>query len=128
MIEKKSLARILQRLAYLPDRTPEMAFTGGTELAFAEVAPYRNGAIFVGYYSGDSEWERHTGGDEIVACIEGRTTVVLLMNGPCHRIDLNFGELLVVPQGCWHRFEKSVQLKVLSVTPEPTDHSLGLPR
>jgi len=127
VIEKKSLVDILKRVTYLPDRTPEMAFNGGTELAFSEVAPYRDGAISVGYYSGDSEWERHPGGDEIVMCIEGSTTLVLLVNSEQHRISLNSGELVVVPQNCWHRFEGSSHLKVLGVTPEPTDHSLVLP-
>lgn len=127
MIEKKSLADILKRLTYLSDRTPEMAFNGGTELAFLEVAPYRNGAISVGYYSGNTEWERHPGGDEIVMSIEGSTTLVLLVNSEEHRISLNSGELVVVPQNCWHRFEGSSHLKVLGVTPEPTDHSLDLP-
>lgn len=127
MIEKKSLVDILKRVTYLPDRTPEMAFNGGTELAFSEVAPYRDGAISVGYYSGDSEWERHPGGDEIVMSIEGSTTLVLLVNSEQHRISLNSGELVVVPQNCWHRFEGSSHLKVLGVTPEPTDHSLVLP-
>jgi len=127
VIEKKSLVDILKRVTYLPDRTPEMAFNGGTELAFSEVAPYRDGAISVGYYSGDSEWERHPGGDEIVMSIEGSTTLVLLVNSEQHRISLNSGELVVVPQNCWHRFEGSSHLKVLGVTPEPTDHSLVLP-
>jgi len=127
VIEKKSLVDILKRVTYLPDRTPEMAFNGGTELAFSEVAPYRDGAISVGYYSGDSEWERHPGGDEIVMSIEGSTTLVLLVNSEQHRISLNSGELVVVPQNCWHRFEGSSHLKVLGVTPEPTDHSLDLP-
>jgi mannose-6-phosphate isomerase-like protein (cupin superfamily) len=125
--EKKSLADILKRVTYLPDRTPEMAFNGGTEQAFSQVAPYRNGAIFVGYYSGSTEWERHPGGDEIVMSIEGSTTVVLLVNGEEHRIDLNSGELVVVPQGYWHRFEGSAQLKFLSVTPQPTEHSVAVP-
>ena len=127
MMENKSLVDILKRVTYLPDRTPEMAFNGGTKRAFSQVAPYRNGAIFVGHYSGNTEWERHPGGDEIVMSIEGSTTAVLLVNGEEHRIDLNSGELLVVPQGSWHRFEGSTQLKVLSVTPQPTEHSLDLP-
>ena len=125
MIEKKSLADILKRVTYLPDRTPEMAFNGGTERTFSQVAPYRNGAIFVGHYSGNTEWERHPRGDEIVMSIEGSTTVVLLVNGEEHRIDLNSGELMVCP-GHWHRFEVP-SLKVLSVTPQPTEHSLDLP-
>jgi len=127
VIEKKSLADILKRVTYLPNRTPEMAFNGGTELAFEDLARYRNGVISVGYYSGNTEWERHRGGDEIVMAIEGRTTFVLLENGEQHRIDLGAGELVVVPQGYWHRFEESLQLKVLGVTPQPTDHSLDLP-
>ena len=127
MVEKKSLADILEQVTYLPNRTPEMAFNGGTDLAFAEVAPYRNGAISVGYYSGDSEWERHPGGDEIVMPLEGSTTLVFLVDGKEHRVSLNSGELVVVPQNCWHRFEGSSHLKLLGVTPEPTDHSLELP-
>ena len=59
--------------------------------------------------------------------IEGRTTLVLLVKGEQHRIELNAGELVVVPQGYWHRFEGSTQLKVLGVTPHPTEHSLDLP-
>lgn len=127
MVEKKSLADILEQVTYLPNRTPEMAFNGGTDLAFAEVAPYRNGAISVGYYSGDSEWERHPGGDEIVMSLEGSTTLVFLVDGKEHRVSLNSGELVVVPENCWHRFEGSSHLKLLGVTPEPTDHSLELP-
>lgn len=127
MIAKKSIADVLKRVTYLPNRTPEMAFDGGTDRAFSEIARYRDGAIFVGYYSGNSEWERHPAGDEIVMSLEGRTTLVLLVNGEQHRINLDPGELVVVARGRWHRFEGSVHLKVLAVTPEPTDHSLELP-
>ena len=127
MIEKKSLADILRQGTYLPNRTPEMGFNGGTKGVFSTVSAYRNGAIFVGHYSGSSEWERHPAGDEIVMSIEGSTTIVLLANGEEHRIDLNAGELVVVPEGYWHRFEGSTQLKVLSVTPQPTEHSLDRP-
>ena len=127
MVEKKSLTDILDRLTYLPNRTPEMVLTGEADQAFSDIAPYRDGVISVGYYSGNSEWERHSGGDEIVMAIEGHTTLVLLMDGEQHRIDLNPGELVVVPQGCWHRFENSTLLKILGVTPQPTDHNLNLP-
>jgi len=40
---------------------------------------------------------------------------------------LNAGELLVVPQNHWHRFENSDHLKILGVTPQPSDHSLTIP-
>ena len=127
MIEKKSLTEILKQLTHLPDRTPEMAFTGEVDTAFSEIAPYRDGMISVGYYSGNSEWECHPSGDELVMAIEGNTTLLLLMNGEQHSMVLNPGELIVVPQGHWHRFETSAQLKIMSVTPGPTEHSLEAP-
>ncbi len=74
---KKSLDALLSAVEYLPNRTPEMAFEGGAEGAFAEVSAYRDGSIYVGHYSGSSEWERHRMGDEIVMALEGQSTVVL---------------------------------------------------
>jgi mannose-6-phosphate isomerase-like protein (cupin superfamily) len=127
LIEKKSLADILGRLVHLPDRTPEMAFDGAADQAFAAVAPFRDGGISVGYYSGSSEWERHPAGDEIVMALEGSTTVIVLANGEQQRIALKAGDLLVVPKDHWHRFENSDRLKILGVTPQPSDHSLTLP-
>jgi mannose-6-phosphate isomerase-like protein (cupin superfamily) len=124
---KKSLTQILSGLTYLPNRTPEMALIGGAERAFAEVAPISDGAIYVGHYSGSSEWERHAGGDELVMVLEGTTTVVLLARSVEERVCLAESELLVVPAGTWHRFENSEQLKILTVTPQPTDHCIERP-
>jgi mannose-6-phosphate isomerase-like protein (cupin superfamily) len=127
VVEKKSLTEILKQLTHLSNRTPEMAFTGEADSAFTDIAPYRDGVISVGFYSGNSEWERHPNGDEIVMAVEGNTTLVLLVKGEQHSVTLNPGELVVVPQGHWHRFETSAQLKVMSVTPQPTEHSLEVP-
>lgn len=124
---KKSLAATLGTLKYLPNRTPDMAFSGGAEDAFAEVSKYRDGSIYVGHYSGDSEWERHSSGDEIVLALEGRTTVVLHLDAEEERIELESNELVVVPRNTWHRFEGSCDLKIVTVTPQPTDHSLETP-
>lgn len=122
-----SIPRTLARLEYLPDRTPGMAFSGGTGKAFAELSKYREGAIYVGFYSGSSEWERHPVGDEIVMALEGSTTLVFLLDGKEERVRLETGELVVVPVNTWHRFEGSRELKVMSVTPLPTDHRLERP-
>ncbi len=124
---KKSLTHILAGLKYLPNRTPQMAIGGGAEEAFAEVASIRDGAIYVGHYSGNSEWERHTAGDELVLALSGTTTVILLTEGHENRVELAENELVVVPAGTWHRFENSLHLKVLTVTPQPTDHSAERP-
>ena len=55
-ISKKSVKNVLAGVEYLPNRTPEMSFSGGADKAFAELSKYRDGAIYVGHYSGDSEW------------------------------------------------------------------------
>ena len=122
-----SLAEAIARLEYLPDRTPGMAFSGGAERAFAELSKYRDGGVYVGYYSGDSEWERHPKGDEIVMALEGSTTLVLRRDGTDERCALGAQELVVVPTNTWHRFEGSKELKVLAVTPQPSDHRLEDP-
>jgi len=127
MVEKKSLADILSRIKYLPNRTPQSGFTGEASAAFAVVSPYRDGSIYLGHYSGNSEWERHESGDEIVLVLEGTTTVVLLSGGAEQEVHLGAGELVVVPEGVWHRFVSSRSLKVMSVTPAPTDHALERP-
>jgi mannose-6-phosphate isomerase-like protein (cupin superfamily) len=124
---KKSLHQLLAGLKYLPNRTPEMAFDGNASEAFAEVAPYRDGAVYVGYYSGSSEWERHPNGEEIVLALEGTTTIVLLKDAGPERVFLAERDLVVVPAGVWHRFENSERLQVLTVTPQPTEHRLEVP-
>lgn len=124
---KKSLPSVFSSLRYLPQRTPEMALTGEGADAFAEVSAFRDGAIYAGHYSGNSEWEQHPAGDELVIAVSGTTTVVLLVDGAEQRVHLLPQELVVVPQGVWHRFENSDRLQVLTVTPQPTQHRLEHP-
>ena len=119
-----SISAALESLEFLPNRTPR---TAGEEDYFAELSDYRDGAMFVAHYAGNSEWERHNTGDEIVVVLEGATTLILLVGGEevPHRLDAN--EFLIVPQGLWHRFETPDEVKVLSVTPQPTDHQADRP-
>ena len=123
-----SLARALKQLRYVGDRHPEST-DADLEGAFAELAPYRDGGIFIGHYAGNSEWERHSRGDEIVYVLDGETTLFLLNqdgNESSHR--LGAGSLLVVPQNTWHRFETPNGVQIMTVTPQPTDHSTGHPQ
>ncbi len=126
-VRKESITELLEKVTYLPDRTPEMAMEGGAENAFREVAKYRDGAIYTGYYSGNSEWERHPEGDETVMALEGTTTVVLRTEGEDQRVQLSPNDLVIVPRNIWHRFENSTQLKILTVTPQPTEHQIEDP-
>ena len=60
----------------------------------------------------------------MVLVLEGKTTVVLLTQTGQSRINLASGEMIVVPANIWHKFDDSDDLKVLTITPQPTDHSL----
>ncbi len=123
-----SIHEQIAKLDFLSNRTPEMADSGGASRAFAELSEYRNGAIYVGHYSGNSEWERHPNGDEIVLVLEGETTIILLQNGKEESSYLGANELYVGPCNTWHRFQESRKLQVMTVTPQPTDHSVEVPK
>lgn len=91
------------------------------------LANYRDGAIFIAHYAGNSEWERHPAGDEIVLVIDGSTTLIMLVERSEVAHQLRSDEFRVVPQNTWHRFETPDVVKVLTVTPQPTDHQVERP-
>jgi mannose-6-phosphate isomerase-like protein (cupin superfamily) len=116
-----SITDALATLRFLPDRTPTTT-PEQSEGAFSRLSNYRDGGIFIGHWSGTSEWERHGIGDEIVLILEGSTTIFFLSEGVEQSAPLRAGELVVVPRYTWHRFETPDQVKLLAVTPYPTDH------
>lgn len=91
--------------------------------AFTVLAPFRDGSIFAGSFSGDSGWERHRGGDELVHILEGTATLTIMTDGGPQSFDMRAGMMIVVPQGHWHRFHAPARVTVFSATPQPTDHT-----
>ena len=91
--------------------------------AFAILAPFRDGSIFAGSFSGDSPWERHQNGDELVHILDGATTLTIMTDNGPQSFTMTAGMLIVVPQGHWHRFHAPDRVTVLSATPQPTDHT-----
>jgi len=59
--------------------------------------------------------------------IDGGTTIFFLTDDGEQAAPLVAGELVIVPQGTWHRFETPAGVALLSVTPQPTDHSTRRP-
>ena len=93
------------------------------QAAFAVLAPFRDGSIFAGRFSGDTPWERHRKGDELVQVLDGAATLTIMTDEGPRSFELRAGMLIVVPQGHWHRFEAPDGVTVLSATPQPTDHT-----
>jgi mannose-6-phosphate isomerase-like protein (cupin superfamily) len=91
--------------------------------AFAVLAPFRDGSIFAGRFSGETPWERHRNGDELVQILDGTATLTIMTDGGPQSFTLTAGMLIVVPLGHWHRFHAPDGATVLSATPQPTDHT-----
>ena len=121
-----SVDAAIAELTFLPDRAPTMTSAASRD-SFTMLSSYRDGGVFVGHWAGNSEWERHTVGDEIVMVIDGETTIYFLCDEEERAAVLRAGELVVVPEGTWHRFETPAGVKLLSVTPQPTDHTSNRP-
>ncbi len=117
-----SVSEAIAPLPVLRNRRPE---TQGPEAdaAFATLAETRNGGVFVGSFEGESPWERHVNGDELVHVLDGATRLTILTgNGPTV-LEMKAGMVTVVPQGCWHKFHAPAGVTVLTMTPQPTEHS-----
>ncbi|WP_046004319.1 cupin domain-containing protein [Pseudoalteromonas rubra] len=114
------------RVEFLKNRTPETTDEEAKNV-FALLSEYRDGGIYVAHYSGYSEWERHVDGDEFVQVLGGETTLILLSGEKEQRNELSSGQMLVIPKGVWHRFESPIGVKVMTITPQPTEHSIDKP-
>ncbi len=121
-----SIERSFEELTFLADRTPATTDDESAG-AFARLAEYRDGAVFAAHWAGHSGWERHPVGDEIVIIIAGETTITFLGGDGERSSRMNAGELVVVPQGIWHRFDTPHEVQVLAVTPQPTEHRFERP-
>lgn len=114
-----------EKLVFFGDRTPE-SHGSAPETFFDRLADYRNGGIFISHWAGRGEWERHPHGDEIVMVLEGKAKVFLVEDGQEKEHALSEGQLIVVPENTWHRIE-TANVKILTVTPRPTDHQVEFP-
>ena len=95
------------------------------QAAFATLAPFRDGSIFAGSFSGDRPWERHQNGDELVHILDGATSLTIMTDSGPQPFQMTAGMMIVVPQGHWHRFHAPERVTVLTATPQPTEHTFA---
>ena len=121
MIAIVDLKAELAKLRTLRGRTPETP-AAEREGAFAKLAPIRDGNVFLAKFAGESSWERHPQGDELVQIVDGSTILhVMTADGPqAHQ--LSAGMVAIVPRNTWHRFEAPDGVSLMTATPQPTQH------
>jgi uncharacterized cupin superfamily protein len=122
MVKAVDIQAALAGLPVLRGRSPETS-ADEAAAAFATLARFGEGALFVGSFEGESDWERHSKGDELVQIIAGAARLTILTDAGPQLLELKAGMLAVVPQGCWHRFDAPDGVSLLTATPQPTDHS-----
>lgn len=123
-----NIQQALSQTKFLKARTPSISDHQDGSSAYGTLSEFGNGGIYVANYSGFSEWERHPHGDEMVQVLEGETCLILRIDNEDVPNKIKAGELLIVPQGIWHRFESPKGVKVLTITPQPTDHQIETPQ
>ena len=108
-------------LREVPHLTITEATTGGeADAAVRTVAKIGNLTLGVMSYSGQTPWERHPDGDELLLALDGRVDVTVLTDqGPVKRT-LRAGEAFVCPQGLWHRQRAEKSVSMLYGTPTET--------
>ncbi len=83
---------------FLHDRCEETE--ADADESFARLAPFRDGAIFAGSFSGESPWERHVNGDELVHVLSGEARLTILTDDGPQVLEMTAGKITVVPGGC----------------------------
>ena len=116
------IKQALGKLHFLQGRSVETT-PAQEDAAFARLTQYRDGGVFAGGFSGESPWERHQNGDELVHILDGSTCLTIMMEEGPESFDLRRGMVIVVPRGHWHRFRSDQGVTVMTVTPQPTDHT-----
>jgi uncharacterized cupin superfamily protein len=112
----------LAKLTMLRGRSPQTTSADRVGSS-AELARYRDGALFTGKFSGTGAWERHMKGDELVHILDGSSMLdIVTGDGPPESLAVRAGMVAVVPQGAWHRFRSSEGVTLMTATPLPTDH------
>jgi len=104
---------------------PHLTITDATtgedaEAATRNVAKIGNLTLGVMSYTGQTPWERHPDGDELLLVLDGELEVTTLTDdGPVKRT-LRAAEAFVCPQGLWHRQYAEKSVSMLYGTPTAT--------
>jgi len=79
-------------------------------------------------FTGDTNWERHPEGEELLYVVSGKTNIKILENDKTTNIAAEKGQIVVIPKGVWHTQKPEPEVTLLFATPaEKTEHSQKIP-
>ena len=91
--------------------------------------PFHDCVCGIGAFIGRPPWEQHTSGDELLHILSGEAQLTILEGEDEVTRELRAGDLVVVPQGCWHSNNAPNGVTMLYVTPSDGNrHSRDDPR
>ncbi len=122
MVAAVKISEALAGKKMLTGRRPDMT-EDELDDTFATLLETQDGGVYAGSFQGESAWERHNNGDELVQVVDGATRLTIMTGDGPQVLEMSAGMVTVVPQGCWHRFESASGVTVMTMTPAPTDHS-----
>jgi mannose-6-phosphate isomerase-like protein (cupin superfamily) len=96
---RKDLAR--SKLASRSGNLPRHAAFASTP--FSRLAAFNHGGVFAGRFIGQTPWEPHPHGEELVHVLDGEVDLTVMKGRRTRRVTLRAGHLFVVPRGLWHR-------------------------
>ena len=107
---------------------PAAIASADAPFTFNGFAPFNDAHLGVfrieGRQEGDAPWEMHPDTDELLQVHSGSVTVEIHRPDAANDlIPLVAGELVVVPQGRWHRHRDAVDLVEMFFTPGESLHS-----
>jgi mannose-6-phosphate isomerase-like protein (cupin superfamily) len=91
--------------------------------AFWSGDSFNGGSTWVGRFSGQSPWERHPEGEELLHVLEGEVEVTILSKNGATRRRVAAGSIFVVPRGHWHRQRALKPVLECGATSGRTDYS-----
>lgn len=119
-IEKVAFMEAVNSCKFLPNRRPDTTDMDG---ASKRISSYQQGAVYVAYFAGQSEWELHHC-EEIVFVLEGEAQMFQIRDGEEISATLTAGEYALVPTDTWHRFSVEKSAKIMTVTTkQPSEYS-----
>ena len=112
-----------------PDAVKRMLpvdLAGATEEPASPIANFvfHDCDVGVASFKGRPPWELHTAGDELLHILAGECALTVREEGGETRRVLHQGDLVVVPQGCWHNNDAPGGVTMIFMTPrDGNEHS-----